>query len=76
MSVSTKVYVRNLMIFLNRGLAKLSVMFISFVRVQICHDIQVDPKKRPILLFIPKLCFTFFFSYILGGVDSRPGRLF
>ena len=36
-------------------------MFISFVRVQICHDIQVDPKKRPILLFIPKLCFTFFF---------------
>ena len=34
------------------------------------------PKKRPISFFIPKSCFTFFFPYFSGGVDSRHGRLF
>ena len=33
-------------------------------------------KKHPILFFIPKLCFTIFFPYFSGGVDSRPGRFF
>ena len=33
-------------------------------------------KKRPILLFIPKLCCTIFFPYFSGGVNNRPGRLF
>ena len=37
---------------------------------------RVAPKKRPILFFIPKLCFTIFFPYFSGGVDSRPRRFF
>ena len=37
---------------------------------------RVAQKKRPILFFIPKLCFTIFFPYFSGGVDSRPGRSF
>ena len=37
---------------------------------------RVAQKKRPILFFIPKLCFTIFFPYFSGGVDSRPGRFF
>ena len=39
--------------------------------------IQGGPKKkRPVLFFIPKLCFTFFSPYFSRGVDSRPGRFF
>ena len=41
-----------------------------------CENIQGGPKKRPILFFIPKLCFTIFFPYFSGGKDSRPGRFF
>ena len=36
---------------------------------------RVVQKKPPILFFISKLCFTIFFPYFSGGVDSRPGRL-
>ena len=38
--------------------------------------LQGGPKKCSILFFIPKLCFTIFFPYFSGGVDSRPGRFF
>ena len=33
-------------------------------------------KKHPILIYIPKLCFTIFVPYFSGGLDSRPGRFF
>ena len=54
----------------------------SFLRIRVkttslCGvDYRVVQKKRPILLFIPELCFTKFFSYFSGGVDSRPERFF
>ena len=40
------------------------------------YKYRVAQKKLPILFFIQKLCFTIFFPYFSGGVDSRPGRFF
>ena len=40
------------------------------------YKYRVAQKKLPILFFIPKLCFTIFFPYFSGGVDSRLGRFF
>ena len=47
------------------------------INIAFIDNYRVAQKKRPVLFFISKLCFAFFFfPYFSGGVDSRSARSF